>query len=150
LACLHLKTPSCFYLKQITFRRLDSISFFRKNLLSWAQSIELVPISGHLCQHKVGYTSQTQHKPSARAKKTLTYLKTLHVRGLAPDNYQDRNHRWRETIFLIIPTQKTNFPLNLHLTELQFLDSCCYNGSSDGKDVQAELGDRMVYQRHVS
>jgi hypothetical protein len=37
-------------------------------LLSWAQSIELVPISGHQHQNKIWYTSQAQHKPSARAK----------------------------------------------------------------------------------
>jgi hypothetical protein len=33
-----------------TFRRLDSVSVFRLNLLSWVQSIELVPISGILTQ----------------------------------------------------------------------------------------------------
>jgi hypothetical protein len=32
--------------QNITFRRLDSISVFRENLLSRAKSIELVPISG--------------------------------------------------------------------------------------------------------
>jgi hypothetical protein len=31
-----------------TFRRLDSVSVFRWNLLTWAQSIELVPVSRHL------------------------------------------------------------------------------------------------------
>jgi hypothetical protein len=36
-----------FYLKHTTFRRLYSVSVFRWNLLSWDQSIELVPISGH-------------------------------------------------------------------------------------------------------
>jgi hypothetical protein len=30
----------------ITFRRLDSVSVFRWNILNWAQSIELVPIFG--------------------------------------------------------------------------------------------------------
>jgi hypothetical protein len=38
---------SCFYLKHTTFRRLNSVSIFRWNLLSWAQSIELFPISGY-------------------------------------------------------------------------------------------------------
>jgi hypothetical protein len=37
------------------FRRLDSVSVFRQNLLSWVQPIEVVPISGHLHQHKRGY-----------------------------------------------------------------------------------------------
>jgi hypothetical protein len=36
---------SCFYFKHTTFRRLDFAFFFRWNLLSWAQLIELVPIS---------------------------------------------------------------------------------------------------------
>jgi hypothetical protein len=41
---------------------VDSVSVFRGNLLSRAQSIELVPISGHLHQHKTGYIKQAQHK----------------------------------------------------------------------------------------
>jgi hypothetical protein len=45
--------------------------------------------------------------------------------------------------------RKQIFPLNLHWTELQFPDFCCDNGSPDGRDVQAGLTDRMVYQRHV-
>jgi hypothetical protein len=36
--------------------------------ISWAQSIELVPIHGHLHEHKIGHIKQAQHKPSARAK----------------------------------------------------------------------------------
>jgi hypothetical protein len=40
-----------FYFKHTAFRRLDSVFVFRQNLLSWAQSIELVPIFGHLNQH---------------------------------------------------------------------------------------------------
>jgi hypothetical protein len=42
---LHTYPSSWLYLKHTTFRKLDSISVFRWNLLSWAQSIELVPIS---------------------------------------------------------------------------------------------------------
>jgi hypothetical protein len=34
---------------------LDSVPVFRWNLLSWAKSIELIPISGHQHQHKIGY-----------------------------------------------------------------------------------------------
>jgi hypothetical protein len=40
-----------FYLKHMTFQRLDSVSVFRWNLLSWAQSIELVPIS--IDEHRI-------------------------------------------------------------------------------------------------
>jgi hypothetical protein len=44
---------SCFYehLTRTAFWRLNSVSGFRWNLLSWAQSIELVPISEHQHQH---------------------------------------------------------------------------------------------------
>jgi hypothetical protein len=37
------------------FQRLGSVSIYRWNLLSWAQSIQLVPISRHQQQHKIGY-----------------------------------------------------------------------------------------------
>jgi hypothetical protein len=47
------------------FRRLDSVSVFRWNLLSWVQSIELVPISGHLHQHNIEYINRAQHKSTA-------------------------------------------------------------------------------------
>jgi hypothetical protein len=50
-----------FYLKHTTFRRLDSFSVFRWNLLGWAQSIKLVPISGHLHQHKIQGKHNTNH-----------------------------------------------------------------------------------------
>jgi hypothetical protein len=43
--CVSRRYPSsCFYLKHTTFRRLYSVSVFRLNLVSWAQSLELVPI----------------------------------------------------------------------------------------------------------
>jgi hypothetical protein len=35
-------------------KRLNSVSVFRWNLLSWTQSIELVPLSGHQQQHEIG------------------------------------------------------------------------------------------------
>jgi hypothetical protein len=41
--------------------------------------------------------------------------------SLAPENYQDRNHHWRDEILRIVPTQEKDiFPLNLHWTELSF------------------------------
>jgi hypothetical protein len=67
---------SCFYLKHTTFRRADSISAFRWNLLSWAQSIELIPISGHQHQHKAEYINQTQHNLSTEVKTNITELHT--------------------------------------------------------------------------
>jgi hypothetical protein len=46
---------SCFYLKHTTFRRLDSVSIFGWNLLTWAQSMELDPISGHHQSQRQSY-----------------------------------------------------------------------------------------------
>jgi hypothetical protein len=43
---MFLDTVVLFLFKYTAFRRLDSVSVFRYNLLSWAQSIKLVPISG--------------------------------------------------------------------------------------------------------
>jgi hypothetical protein len=37
---------SCFYLKHTALRRLGSLSVFSWNLVSWAKSVELVPIHG--------------------------------------------------------------------------------------------------------
>jgi hypothetical protein len=45
----------------MTFQRLESVvSFFRWNLLSWAQSIELIPISGHQHQSQSYVTTDGQ------------------------------------------------------------------------------------------
>jgi hypothetical protein len=55
---------------------MESVSVFRWNLLSWAQ---LIPISGHLHQHKMGYTNQAQHKSSARVKTKIRIIKNLHM-----------------------------------------------------------------------
>jgi hypothetical protein len=55
------------------------------------------------------YTSQSQHKPSARTKKTLN-IKNSHVCGLAPENYHDRNHHWREAVLLMVPTEEKKIP----------------------------------------
>jgi hypothetical protein len=60
-----------FLMRSTLTKRLDSVSVFRWNLLSWAQSIELVPICGHQHQHRIGYTPQAEDKSSARVKKEL-------------------------------------------------------------------------------
>jgi hypothetical protein len=66
----HYSSSNFFYLKH-AFQRLDSVSDFRWNVLSWAQFVELVPISGQQQQHKMGYINQTQHKLSARVKTNI-------------------------------------------------------------------------------
>jgi hypothetical protein len=79
---------SCFHLRHTMFRRLDSFSIFRWNLLSYTQLIELIPISGCLHQHKREYINQAQHKPSARVKTDIKSIKkTPHTWGLAPTCY---------------------------------------------------------------
>jgi hypothetical protein len=45
---------SCFYVKYTAFQKLDSISVLRPNLPSWAQLIELVPITRH--EHRIRVT----------------------------------------------------------------------------------------------
>jgi hypothetical protein len=54
----------CFWILSITLslfkrlsvsRKLDSVSIFRWDLLSWSQSIEIFLISGHNHKHKIGY-----------------------------------------------------------------------------------------------
>jgi hypothetical protein len=73
---------SCFYLKNITFRWLDSVSVFRWNLFSWAQAIELIAISGQQHKRKIRYVNQAQHKPSARVKRNIK--RTPHIWCIAP------------------------------------------------------------------
>jgi hypothetical protein len=46
-------------------------------MFSVAQSIELVPISGHQHQKKIRYINQAQHKPSARVKTNINNIKKL-------------------------------------------------------------------------
>jgi hypothetical protein len=105
---------SCFYLKH---NILKTVSVFRWNLLSWAQSIELVSISGRLHQHKIGYTNQAQHKPSARFKRNIKNIKKL-------DTYEAYH---QSTVRIDVITREINSvcgtnikksPLNLHWTEL--------------------------------
>jgi hypothetical protein len=51
-----------------------------------------------------------QAKYSTNNLRELTkhqFNKMLHVWGLAPGNYHDRNHRWREEILLMVPLNLT-------------------------------------------
>jgi hypothetical protein len=80
------------------------------------QSVGLVPISGHLHQHKMGYTSQAEHKPSVRAKKIITILKYPHVWGLRPETFQNRSHHWRDKFSVLYQKSLLIFQLSLHWT----------------------------------
>jgi hypothetical protein len=72
-----------FYLKQRFGDWLLS-PVFRWNLLSLGQSIDLLPISGHQHQHKMGYMNHPQHKRSARVTTNVKNIKrTAHTWGLA-------------------------------------------------------------------
>jgi hypothetical protein len=139
------KTPSSFYLK--TQRFWDWIILrLQAKPTQWAHSIELVPISGYLYQHHIGYTSQAQHKPSARAKTKHCSIKN--------------SARMRPCTRIEVITGKTNSPYSTNTKKTNFhIQStlggvvvfyfCCDNGSPDMRDVQAGLTDRIVYQRHV-
>jgi hypothetical protein len=73
--------PSSYFLFKTTFRRLDSASILmlKKNLLSWSQSTELVPISSTTI-NPTGYINQLQHKPSTGVKtKTLSVFLGLYL-----------------------------------------------------------------------
>jgi Txe/YoeB family toxin of Txe-Axe toxin-antitoxin module len=68
---------SRFYLKHTTFRRLDSVPFFRWNPPSWARSIKLLLITACQPQHKIEYINQAQRKSSARVKTSIKNIKKL-------------------------------------------------------------------------
>jgi hypothetical protein len=71
--------PSCFCINHYV-SETGFCLHLRWNLLSWGQSLELVPISGHLHQHKIRHTNQAQHKPSARVKTNIKNIfKKLHT-----------------------------------------------------------------------
>jgi hypothetical protein len=53
------KNTFLFISQNTTFRRLDFVSVFRSNLLSRAQSIELVPNSGDTCRRRQNPISET-------------------------------------------------------------------------------------------
>jgi hypothetical protein len=50
-----------------------------KNLLCWGQLTEVVRISGHQQQPKIGYINQPQYKPSAKVKAHFKNIKKLHT-----------------------------------------------------------------------
>jgi hypothetical protein len=53
---------SCCYLKHDISETGFCLQLQIKPTLSWALSTEVVPVSGHLYQHNIGYTKQAQHK----------------------------------------------------------------------------------------
>jgi hypothetical protein len=129
--------------KNTAFRRLGSISVFRQNLLSWAQSIELVPISGRLYQPQDGYASQAQHKPSARVDTKQNIKNSTRM------NYHDRSYHWRDEFSVWYQHKKHKFLHLIYTGHSCCSNFCCDNGSPDARDVQTGMTDRMVYQRHV-
>jgi hypothetical protein len=66
---------------------VDSVSVFRWNLLSWGQSIELVPISRHLQQHKIWHTKQAQHKNLRELNRLSFYVGTIQRIYLCSDDF---------------------------------------------------------------
>jgi hypothetical protein len=98
----------------------------------------------------MGYTSEAQQKPSARAKKKHKNIRKLYTyKALHQRTIKQYIIIGESKFYLWYQHKKKNFPFNLNWTELQFFYFCCDNGSPDGRDVQAGMTDRMVYQRHV-
>jgi hypothetical protein len=58
LLCLWTLSIVLFLFKTHDVSETEFCLHDRWNLLSWAQSIELVPISGHQRQHEIGYINQ--------------------------------------------------------------------------------------------
>jgi hypothetical protein len=63
------------FMQNTSFRHWILSPSSGKSLLSWAESIELLHISGHGHQHKIGHVNQTQNELSARVKTNINSLK---------------------------------------------------------------------------
>jgi hypothetical protein len=74
--------------RNTTLRKLVLYPSSGKTLLSWARSVELVPISWHRHQYKIGYMNQPQHKPAVTVKTNMKSIKKLHTWGLEPMSMQ--------------------------------------------------------------
>jgi hypothetical protein len=83
LLCFWTYSSSYFYLKHMTFWRLDIVSTFRLNLLGLTQLTELVSVSRHLHQHEIGYRKKAQQNPSARVEANIKSIKmnSTHMRS---------------------------------------------------------------------
>jgi hypothetical protein len=72
-------STSCSYPKHTTLRRLGSVSVFRWNLISWAKSVELVPIFEHQRRVEAFVTTDGQSASVSWNKAPIW--------GLPPDSY---------------------------------------------------------------
>jgi hypothetical protein len=86
---------SCFLFKTRRFGHLILSVSSVKNLLSWPQSIELIPLSEHQHQQKKGYINQAQHKPLARVKTNIKNIRFT-LKNSNAFHCQRYNHlKWR-------------------------------------------------------
>jgi hypothetical protein len=74
---LSLSKTVPFIFQNITFQKLDSVSIFRWNLLTWAQSIERLPISGRF-GYEVGSETDHQSAPETYSYRSLSHFKFNH------------------------------------------------------------------------
>jgi hypothetical protein len=74
ICCWPLST-GLFIFQNTTFQRLHSVSVFRYNLLSWAQLIELAPISRHLDQHQDGVYKPSTGQTICESYENINFLK---------------------------------------------------------------------------
>jgi hypothetical protein len=79
MSCFWIFYIVIFYLKLDVSETKFSLLQKKKNIFSLDQSIKQVPISGNLHQHRIGYTNQTQHNPSARVNEKYWNIKKLHM-----------------------------------------------------------------------
>jgi hypothetical protein len=95
------------------------------------------------------YTSQAQHKPSARVKKTLNYEISIRMRSCTRELSRQKLSLDRRDTRYGTNTRKTNFPTQFTLDGVVVFYFCCHSGGPDGRNVQIGLTEQMVYQRHV-
>jgi hypothetical protein len=91
--------PSCLYLKSVlfifqntAFWILDSVSVFRYNLLSWAQMIELVPVSGQILDKDKTMDNVQKHNICTSVLSSQTCLLGLYCSESEDGNNCFRRH----------------------------------------------------------
>jgi hypothetical protein len=94
--CLYLETPSCLFFKAKHFGDWILSPFVDKIYSVGPKSLELVPISRHLCQNQDGVQKPNTPQATCESYENITFLKTLHIQGLEPENYHDKNHHRRK------------------------------------------------------
>jgi hypothetical protein len=71
------------FISNTIFRRLDLLSVFRWFSCSWAQSTELLPVSGHKHQYQIRFKGTNRIQTSSQ-NYHFPYIKPPYICGLTP------------------------------------------------------------------